>query len=412
MITPPESALAKADVPPRSQFTRKYKVTPMRSCLRTAFAIVAAALLIALPGCTRTDEVTKYTVKKIKQPERKVQAPVMPDLPPADVGPSDRDRMLAAIVPHGKVGWFFKMTGSREAVGKTIEQFASLIQSIKFSDGDDAKPDWTLPEGWTADKGKANGIRFATLKTTSDGEILETTVIPLPAEDPTADEYVLSNLNRWCDQMGLPAKTKADLAADKQPPSSEIQHIKIGSTKVTLVSLIGRLKSGGMSGAPFASGSTRPRPAESNSPPKVVERESGLPKWTVPEGWREAAGNQFSKAAFVVADGDKSVKLTVSTAGGDLLQNVNRWRMQLSLPAWSADEMTKSVKTLPVDGIDSTVVELIGTDARTGKESCTIGAVVPRGGESWFFKLTGDPSLAQREKANFEVFVQSVKFGM
>jgi hypothetical protein len=33
---------------------------------------------------------------------------------------------------------------------------------------------------------------------------------------------------------------------------------------------------------------------------------------------------------------------------------------------------------------------------------------VPRGEQAWFFKLTGDAELGQREKPNFEMFVQSV----
>ncbi|TXT22045.1 MAG: hypothetical protein FD138_3793, partial [Planctomycetota bacterium] len=56
------------------------------------------------------------------------------------------------------------------------------------------------------------------------------------------------------------------------------------------------------------------------------------------------------------------------------------------------------------------LVDLVGTDARSKKPSCTIGVIVPRGDSAWFFKLTGDVELAQREKANFEAFVQSVKF--
>ena len=136
----------------------------------------------------------------------------------------------------------------------------------------------------------------------------------------------------------------------------------------------------------------------------------GQPKWTVPEGWKETAGNEFSLAAFAVSDGKMSIKTTVSRAGGDLLQNLNRWRGQLGLEPWSNSELAKSAKVLPVDGSDGTLVELIGTDAKTKKPSCTIGVIVPRGDSAWFFKLTGDVELAQREKSNFEAFVQSVKF--
>ncbi len=89
---------------------------------------------------------------------------------------------------------------------------------------------------------------------------------------------------------------------------------------------------------------------------------------------------------------------------------MNRWRGQLQLDSWSQDELANAAKTLSVDGVEAPFVELIGQDVRTGEPSCTLGVIVPRGERSWFFKLTGDVGLAQREKANFEKFVQSVKF--
>ena len=285
-----------------------------------------------------------------------------------------------------------------------MEDFLTLIRSLKFAADDDAPPEWVLPDGWTSEKG--NGLRFATLRVKSEDQVLETTVIPLPAADPTSGEYVLSNVNRWCEQLGLPPRTKADLAAEEQPKNAEVRQLEAAGTHVTLVNLVGRQKSDGMGAAPFAGGK---RPATKPAAPQrprdnAASADSGRPKWTVPEGWEETAGNQFSLAAFIAEDGEKSVKTTVSAAGGDFLANVNRWRGQLQLEAWSNDGFTKAAKILTVDGIKAPFVELIGP------ESCTLGVIVPRGERSWFFKLTGDIGLAQREKANFEKFVQSVKF--
>lgn len=363
--------------------------------------------MLWLVGCQKRDDVTSYTVKKLLPADRK--APATSPESVADQGPPDRDRMLAAIVPHDKVGWFFKVTGPREAVAKKMEEFLSLVQSVKFADGDDAKPEWTLPDGWTSEKG--NEIRFATLRTKSDGETLEATVIPLPATDPHSIDYVLSNVNRWCGQMGLPEKTKENIFAEEQPKNAEVQQLDVAGAKATLVNLVGRLKSDGMSNAPFANGQ---RPSGGKAAPskqrESVSTTSGRPKWKVPDGWTESEGNQFSLAAFAVAAGDKSVKTTVSRAGGDLLANVNRWRQQLGLEEWSKEDMSKSAKQLSIDGSEGTLVELVGKDARSGQPSCTLGVIVPRGESSWFFKLTGDVTLAQREKANFEAFVQSVKF--
>ena len=372
---------------------------PLVSDRRAVFGPLSLAVLALLAavtnvGCQKRDDVTSYTVKKLSSKAREVA------VAPVEEGPPDRDRMLAAIVPHGKVGWFFKLSGPREVVAAKMEDFLALVQSVKFADGDDATPEWTLPEGWTSEKG--NSIRFATLRTEADGETLETTVIPLPAADPQSLDYALINVNRWCTQMGLPEKTPENLFADDQPRLAEARQLDVAGAKVTLVNLVGRLKSDNMGAAPFANRQPPPRR-------KSVSTTSSQPKWTVPEGWKESEGTEFSLAAFAVADGEKSVKTTVSRAGGDLLGNVNRWRQQLGLPPWSKAELSKSVKRLAIDGSEGTLVELVGMDARS-QPSCTLGVILPRGESSWFFKLTGDVALAQREKANFEAFVQSVKF--
>lgn len=39
-----------------------------------------------------------------------------------------------------------------------------------------------------------------------------------------------------------------------------------------------------------------------------------------------------------------------------------------------------------------------------------IGVVVPRDGQTWFYKLLGQPEVAEREKSAFLQFVQSAKY--
>ncbi len=346
---------------------------------------------VVICGCPRGEQITRYTVKKLP-PAAKRTAPVMNELPDddgVDSGPADRDRMLAALVPHGQMAWFFKLVGPREAVGEQMENFYALIKSLKFAN-DESSPDWTLPEGWTAEKGSS--IRFATLKAESSGEVLECSVIPLPAEAPTSIDYVLANVNRWCGEMGIKAKTAAELFAAEQPRQAEVQQFDAAGAKATLVNLVGRMSRTKQKG-------NRSETAAKNS----------LPKWTLPENWQPTASGQFQLAAFAASDGTKSVKMTVSVAGGDLLENVNRWRGQLQLEEWSSDEFSKAAKELSVDGIEATYVVLVGDDM-AGKPACTLGVVVPRGEQSWFFKLTGDAELGQREKPNFEKFVQSVSW--
>lgn len=350
--------------------------------------------LVLLGGCGQSDEITTYTVKKLKQNPRTTTTVVPPVMPrdgatPSDDGPADRDRMLAAIVPHGEVSWFFKMTGPRDAVAEQMDNFLALIKSIKFADKE-AAPEWTLPEGWSEGK-KANSFAHATLQVKSGDDVLQATVTPAGGD-------VLMNINRWCGQMGLPAKTLADLTAEDQPKNSEVRTFEVAGSQVTLVNLVGKMSGGGPMSKP------RP-PAVSKTPQKP-----GQPTWTVPDGWRESKGSSISLAAFAVVEGDKSVETTVTPAGGDVLTNINRWRGQLGLPDWSAEELVQQSKSVSVDGSPGTLVALVGKDSKTGQPSGLNGAIVQVGQKSWFFKMTGDPELAKREQSNFEAFVKSVKF--
>ena len=361
---------------------------PRTVCVRLWFAL-GAVLGLLLAGCQNRDEIKRYTVKKLPHSERKVVEMPQRGAMPAGHGQAPAERMLGAIAPHGRTFWVFKLMGSKEAAAEQMENFLRLTQSLKFSENEDATPEWTLPEGWTERK-EAEGAstRFATLTVKGDGEEMAVSVtrLPFPPDRPT-DGVPLMIVNLWCEQLGLPEKKAADLTAEEQPKDAEVRQLDVSGKQVTLVNFLA-----------------------AERPAAQVPASPGEPKWTVPEGWKKTAGNEFSLAAFAVSDGTMSIKTTVSRAGGDLLQNLNRWRGQLGLEPWSRDEMTKSAKVLSVDGSDGTLVDLIGTDSKTKKPSCTIGVIVPRGDSAWFFKLTGDVELAQREKPNFEAFVQSVKF--
>lgn len=350
---------------------------------------LGATLCLLLTGCQNRDEIKRYTVKKLPHSKREVVEMPPRGRMPAGHGQAANERMLAAIAPRGHTFWVFKLMGPKDAAGDQMENFLSLVQSLKFSDDEDSPPEWTLPEGWSEQKDAESGTRFATLtvKGEKDEMAVAVTRLPFPPDRPT-EGVPLMIVNLWCEQLGLAEKTEADLKAEEQPKGAEVQQLEVGGTKITLVNFVAAESPA--SQAPVAS--------------------RGQPKWTVPEGWKEAPGNEFSLAAFAVSDGKMSVKTTVSRAGGDLLQNLNRWRGQLGLDPWSSDEMKMSAKVLSVDGSDGTLVDLVGTDAKSNKPSCTIGVIVPRGDSAWFFKLTGDVELAQREKANFEAFVQSVKF--
>jgi len=138
------------------------------------------------------------------------------------------------------------------------------------------------------------------------------------------------------------------------------------------------------------------------------------PNWSVPSNWKEVPGGQFLVAKYALTGaGNAQAAVNVSQSAGDgggLLANVNRWRGQLGLaPATEAD-LAKAAQSLDMPAGKATLADITGQDARTGQPTRLLAVVVPRSGETWFYKLMGDAQVVQGEKEAFLKFVQSVKY--
>jgi hypothetical protein len=97
---------------------------------------------------------------------------------------------------------------------------------------------------------------------------------------------------------------------------------------------------------------------------KLIGGADANPSWTLPEGWQQLPGSQFRYATIrlpAAADSGKPQEITVSSAGGDVLSNINRWRGQLSLKPVSANELAETTEKLEIDGRDATYVSLVGS---------------------------------------------------
>jgi hypothetical protein len=355
--------------------------------------LVLPLLMATLYGCTEREEITSYRVRK---PEI-VDSTSVSSSSPAAAAASEQ-QTLGLIVPTDDVSWFFKLTGDSNAVGPKNEAFLEFAQTIRFSAGPDSKPSWTIPSGWKELPG--GGFRFATIQIPSADKPLELTV-------SSAGGDVLANVNRWRQQLNLPAINKADL-------ESTAKTLKVDGRDATLVSLVGK-GSGQMSGAPFApfaggKGGSLPadHPPVSGPSGEASAKSSatGGLKFDAPSEWAAGKPNAFSLAAFKVNDGAAQVEITVSTAGGDLLSNVNRWRGQVKLPPIDAAELAKTTKKIETLGTQGDFVEIVGPDS--AQRETIFGVQAEAGGRIWFVKLKGDAELAAREKARFEAFVKSL----
>jgi hypothetical protein len=164
--------------------------------------------------------------------------------------------------------------------------------------------------------------------------------------------------------------------------------------------------------------------AEREKPSVDFTRLSG---YQVPKGWtRLPVGREsFSLAAFEVGGKDgKSAKVTISrlgSGGGGLIANIIRWREQVghekidvrdpAVVEMAKKEIEKELLTLMVDGEKTPYVDLKNPDPKKTDADRTLGVIAERGPVTWFFKMQGPAPLVEEQKAAFEAFVQSVKFG-
>ena len=130
----------------------------------------------------------------------------------------------------------------------------------------------------------------------------------------------------------------------------------------------------------------------------------------MPAGWTEISGGQFLFAKFLIAGEGDAAAVNVSTSAGDgggLAANVNRWRGQLSQTPWSRADIKRMSKRSRRWGKAQFVVEMSGTDGRTGRgHHALIRAMVVNGGSAWFYKLMGDAKLVTAQQEAFTKFVK------
>lgn len=317
---------------------------------------------------------------------------------------------------------------------------------------------WTAPRGWT--EVPPSEMRVGSFKITgADGKQADMSVVPLAgmAGGDTA------NVNRWRGQVKLPLLPDDQLA-------NAAQSVQAGGQPAELFDLAGQNSSGQatrilgaiqhrdgtawffkMTGdadlveqqkpaflAFLQSLSFAPQPAQAPSPlsqadtgtmegqptlppghPDISEittpgsgpvSTQGPPGWQVPGDWQPVSAGQFLVAKFAInwIDGAKAA-VNVSSSegdGGGLAANVNRWRGQLGLPP--VDEIP-AINFTVANG-QAQLVDLSGTNAQSGQPTEIVGVMVTQPGQTWFYKLMGDPGVVAAQKDDFTKFVKGVKY--
>jgi hypothetical protein len=140
--------------------------------------------------------------------------------------------------------------------------------------------------------------------------------------------------------------------------------------------------------------------------------------FTAPEGWqRKAPQSTFIQAEFALpkAEGDDADgRLTVSSAGGSIEANIERWKGQFTKLENSHQEKFE------VAGVAATLVHLSGefndqrgpfAPAVSRPDYQMIAAIIPLGEQPFFVKATGPQKTLEAHAEAIKQFVTSAKRG-
>jgi hypothetical protein len=310
-----------------------------------------------LLGCGESESITRYEAPK----PVKVEAP--------------STRTLGAIVPLGDQAWFFKLTGLSVQVATATDSFREFMETVKFNAI--GNPEWPLPEGWRERPG--DSIRYRTVLLSTDVNPLEISITRLPLPEGDLDDYLLSNINRWRDQLSLGPLVKEELSRHMETASLD------GELPLYLVDFEGQ-GMGRMTGMPPmasgpgpAAGSSAGRPAAGRptgerSPGASGEgvggstSPSGSPEseiaYEAPSHWKDMGAGGFRQASFRVDEGEDSAEVTVIALGpnsGSVLENVNRWRQQVKLEPLATSQLDGETQLIDAQNSQGTYVVLHGS---------------------------------------------------
>jgi hypothetical protein len=382
--------------------------------------VLTSLLFLSAAGCHR-DEVKTYRVAKDQ------------DQPPPQTAPALPTDSPKPNLPPGHPG------------------ISSASAASGFAASGSAQPQltWKTPAGWT--EVPPGEMRAASFKIQGqNGKQADVSVIPLSGL-PGSDE---ANVNRWRGQVGLSPvspdelkKSAESVEADGQPAQLyDLAGQNSGSGDATRILGVIQHRTDAvwffkMTGDADLAEQQKPAlvaflksvkfttvQAQMELPPShppigdtgmgaptasAPVSSEGKPDWQVPAGWQEVSGGQFLVAKFTITGQNGTAAVNVSSspgAGGGLAGNINRWRGQLGLTSLSDGDVNKLVTAIDVPGGRASLVDLSGTDARTGQPIRLVGVMVPQSGQTWFYKLMGDAKVVEAQKDAFIQFVQGVKY--
>lgn len=86
-----------------------------------------------------------------------------------------------------------------------------------------------------------------------------------------------------------------------------------------------------------------------------------LPVWDMPTGWTAGGENPQKMARETIHPGpDSPLEITVTQAGGEVAQNVERWAGQVGLKGFTADDVAKHTRAFDAQNVKGLWVDVRG----------------------------------------------------
>lgn len=316
----------------------------------------------------------------------------------------------------------FALVGCQKpAIRSYIAPKDETLDSIAPTPQDEAIPrlSWKLPAGWTQTPAGQMSVASFAIDDTGGGASVAITPLPNLAGK---EELII---NMWREQMQLGPLGPDQMAEALKPAEVaggegkvfEITGTRDGKPSRTVAAMLHRgqkswfFKMTGDEPAviarraeflEFLKGVHFEEPgAKGTAASGEVE---GHFKWTVPAKWTAVPVGQMQVAKFTVppqdaARADVTVSIFPSESGGTLA-NVNRWRKQLGLG--EIDEKALDTVTKPLDATPGSLLIDLKNPPRT-----MLGAIVPRDGQWFFYKMMGETPAVEAAREDFVRFVKS-----
>lgn len=305
---------------------------------------------------------------------------------------------------------------------------------------------WTLPKGWT--QVAPGEMSVASFKVQgANGAKADVSVVPLPG----SAGGLTANVNRWRGQVGLGSATPDELqkmAEAVQAGGKPAKLYDLAGQGANAKRILGVIQErNGMTwffkmmgnaslveqqkpefiaflkSLTFTAGSPSAQlppghPAIGGQDMSAAFTPAGAdsvakPSWTVPAGWHAKTPGQFVAAEYSISGTNGGTAMVdvaeLAGSGGGLLANVNRWRGQVGLAPVNESDLAHLTRSVSLAGGQATFVDMTGTDS-SGHPARLVAAMVPQGGQTWFYKLLGDAAVVTAQKDAFTQFVLTAKY--